>query len=176
MTATVNVDDYIPRLYRAFVAAPRPQKDEVTPHRCWECDEVDERLAPHEAAHVPDEDMTWLGDTLPLLGPPAFRYYLPRFIEFCLAQPESMLDAVINYNLAPTGDLDVGERNRFANFTPSEARVVLEFVEHRANRDDADLDRAYLDKAWEFWATLAGRSDPQGDPQVDHQRDPGKKA
>jgi hypothetical protein len=172
VTAAVNPKDYIPRLYRVFAGAPRPQKEEITPHRCCECAEVTERLAPHEAARVPDEDMLWLGDSLPLLGPAAFRYYLPRFLEFCLTQPPSMLDAVLNYNLAPTGDLDLGERNRFADFTPTEARVVLEFVEYRAKGDDTDLDRAYLDKAREFWATLAERREPQSD----HRRDPQEKA
>ena len=157
----LDLDAYIPRLYRAFTAAPRPREDEITPHRCCECDEVTKRLAPHEAARVPDEDMAWLGDTLPLLGPVAFRFYYPRFIEYCLSEPESMLDAVINYGLAPYGDLDTAERNRFAKFTPSEARVVLEFVEHRAAMPDSEFDRAYLDKAWEFWAALAERADAE---------------
>jgi hypothetical protein len=150
-----DIAGYVERLYRAFSATPRPARDEIAPHRCCECDEVVRRLAPHESDGVPDHDMLWLGDTLPLLGPAAYRYYLPRFIEFCLANPPGMLDAVINYNLAPTGDLDVGDRNRFAAFTPGEARVVLEFVEHRAAEPDLDLDREYLDKAWEFWAALA---------------------
>jgi hypothetical protein len=151
----VDIAGYLERLYRAFAATPRPREDEIAPHRCCECDEVVRRLAPHESARVPDDDMLWLGDTLPLLGPAAYRYYLPRFIEFCLVQPPAMLDAVINYNLAPTGDLDVGDRNRFAAFTPGEARVVLEFVEHRRAEPDLDLDREYLDKAREFWAALA---------------------
>jgi hypothetical protein len=150
-----DVDGYVARLYRAFSEAPRPRADEIAPHRCCECDEVARRLAPHEAARVPDDDMQWLGDTLPLLGPAAYRYYLPRFLEFCLVTPPSMLDAVINYNLAPTGDLDVGERNRFSGFTPVEARVVLEFVEHRASDPDLELDREYLDEARAFWTALA---------------------
>ncbi len=157
------IEDYISRLYRAFSDAPRPAKDEIAPHRCCECGEVTERLAPHEAARVPDDDMLWLGDTLPLLGPAAYRYYLPRFLEFCLTTPPSMLDAVINYNLAPTGDLDVGERNRFSQFTPAEARIVLEFVEHRATEPGADHDREFLDKAWEFWADLAERKGDKED-------------
>jgi hypothetical protein len=153
----VNVSEYVTRLYAAFASAPRPKKAEITPHRCCECDEVNERLGPHEAAFVPDDDMLWLGDTLPLLGPAAFRYYLPRFLEFCLTQPPSMIDAVINYNLAPTGDLDVGERNRFSQFTPAEARVVLEFVEHRFDEPGAELDKEYLEKAHNYWQALAGR-------------------
>jgi hypothetical protein len=99
--------------------------------------------------------MMWLSDTMSLLSQTAFRYYLPRFIEFCLKAPPGMLDAVINYNLAPTGDLDVGERNRFGSFTPAEARVVLEFVEYRVAQPEADSDEAYLMPALDFWTKLA---------------------
>lgn len=159
MKTIADIDSYVARLYRAFSAAPRPQADEIAPHRCCECDEVARRLAPHEAALVPDDDMLWLGDSLPLLGPAAFRYYLPRFIQFCLVKPPSMLDAVIDYNLHPTGDLDVADRNRFSTFQPGEARLVLEFVEHRACDPDLEPDREFLDKAWEFWAALAERAE-----------------
>ena len=84
------------------------------------------RLAPHAVQDVPRDDLLWLGNSaMPLLGPKAFRYYLPRFIEFCLLTPQSSANAVINYNLAPSGDLDVGERNRFAQFNEAERHAVL---------------------------------------------------
>lgn len=150
-----DVDAYVVRLYSAFHDAPRPKRDEIAPHRCCECAEITSRLAPHEARDVPEDDMLWLGDTLPMLGPTAFRYYLPRFIEFCLKAPASMLDAVINYNLAPTGELDVGDRNRFQGFTSVEARAVLEFVEHRVAQPEADFDEAHLMPALDFWTKLA---------------------
>jgi hypothetical protein len=154
-----DIAGYVERLYRAFSATPRPTEDEIAPHRCCECDEVAQRLGPHESSRVPDDDMLWLSDSLPLLGSAAYRYYLPRFIEFCLVKPQGMLDAVINYSLSPTGDLDVGDRNRFATFTPGEARLVLEFVEHRASDPELELDREHLDKAWLFWASLAGQAE-----------------
>jgi hypothetical protein len=79
-TNAVDIDAYIRRLYIAFAEAPRPSEMQITPHRCGECDEVTARLARHESTEVPVEDMHWLGDSLPLLSPKAFRYYLPRFI------------------------------------------------------------------------------------------------
>jgi hypothetical protein len=151
----VDDTDYIERLYQAFADAPRPAPDEITPHRCGECDEVAARLSPHVARAVPHEDMLWLGDSMPLLGPKAFRYYLPRFIEFCLVTPRSNTEALINYNLAPSGSLDVGERNRFAHFADAERRVVLEFVEHRLALPDSEPDRRYLEDALSFWRTDA---------------------
>lgn len=147
----VDSADYIGRLYRAFTSAPRPQLDEITPHRCAECDEVAARLSPHAARAVPCDDMQWLGDSLPLLSPKAFRYYLPRFIEFCLATPQSSTDAVINYNLAPSASLDVGERNRFAHFADAERRAVLEFVQYRLGLPDNEFDQQHLEGALSFW-------------------------
>jgi hypothetical protein len=147
----VDGADYIGRLYEAFAGAPRPRRDEITPHRCAECDEVADRLSPHTARAVPHDDMLWLGDSLPLLSPKAFRYYLPGFIEFCLVTPQSSTEAVINYNLAPSGSLDVGERDRFAQFTDAERRVVLEFVEYRLALPDNEFDEEYLQDALSFW-------------------------
>jgi hypothetical protein len=153
----VDVRDYIERLYKAFAEAPRPTASELTPHRCGECDEVAARLSAHYARDVPYDDMLWLGDSLPLLSPKAFRYYLPRFIEFCLATPNSSLAAVINYNLAPSGDLDVGERNRFFQFSEAERRAVLEFVQYRASLPESAHDRAYLEDAEIFWSVRLTR-------------------
>lgn len=148
----MDTTDYIERLYLAFSQAPRPQPAEIAPHRCCECDEVAARLSPHAARAVPHEDMLWLGDSLPLLGPGAFRYYLPRFIEFALRVPESSAEAVIHYNLAPSGELDVGERNRFSQFSDEERRAVLEFVQYRAALPEYAGDQGFLEEARKFWS------------------------
>ena len=154
----MDVSAYIDRLYAAFAAAPRPKEDEITPHRCPECDEVAARLAPHESREVPDEDMYWLGDSLTLLGPKSFSYYLPRFIAFCLLHRDSSLDALINYNLAPSGPLDEGERDRFSTFSPSEGRAVLEFVNYRLHLDDVGSDTQYLEQAAKHWRATPNTS------------------
>jgi Family of unknown function (DUF6714) len=148
----VDIAYYIERLYGAFADAPRPGPGEITAHRCDECEEVSARLSRYAASDVPHDDMLWLGDSMPLLSPKAFRYYLPRFIEFCLVTPQSSAEATINYNLAPSGDLDVGERNRFAQFNDVERRIVLEFVEYRAGLPECKFDRRYLEDALAFWA------------------------
>jgi hypothetical protein len=151
----VDVCTYIKRLYIAFADAPRPNETEITPHRCGECDEVASRLARHEHDAVPDEDMYWLGDSLPLLSPKAFRYYLPSFVAFCLAHQDSSLDALINYNLAPSATLDIGERDRFAWFAPEERKVIAEFVAYRSSLEGADFDRPFLDEAMRYWSAAS---------------------
>lgn len=151
----MNVRDYIERLYAGFAHAPKPERSEITPHRCGECDEVTARLFPYAARDVPDEDMLWLGDSLPLLSAKAYRFYLPRFIDFTLISPHCSADAVINYNLAPSGDLDTGDRNRFVGFTEGERRLVLEFVEYRASLEEHGYDQLYLESARAFWSHAA---------------------
>jgi hypothetical protein len=148
----VDIGAYIKRLYIAFAEAPRPREMEIAPHRCGECDEVASRLAPHEHDAVPDDDMYWLGDSLPLLSPKAFRYYLPSFVAFSLAHQDSSLEALINYNLAPSAELDVGERDRFAYFSPEERKVIAEFVAYRSSLEGADFDRQHLDQAIQYWS------------------------
>jgi hypothetical protein len=147
----VDVTAFITRLYAAFAEAPRPSKDEITPHRCPECDDVAARLAPHNHADVPDADLYFLGDSLPLLSPKAFRYYLPSYVAFCMTHRDSSLDGLINYSLAPSSALDEGDRNRFVYFSPEERSVIAEFVEHRAGLEEAELDRADLDRATQYW-------------------------
>ena len=147
----MNVSEYVERLFASFAYAPRPARADITPHRCCECDEVADRLSAYTARDVPEDDMHWLGDCLPLLSAKAFRFYLPRFIEFCLRVPNSNVEALINYNLVPSTDLDVGERNRFAGFSDEERRVVLEFVEYRASLPDQIHDGPYLEAASSFW-------------------------
>jgi hypothetical protein len=156
----MDVGEYISRLYGAFGEAPRPNEKEITPHRCGECDEVAARLAPHGHDQVPAEDMYWLGDSLPLLSPKAFRYYLPGFVAFCMTHRESSLDALINYNLAPSRTLDEGERDRFGYFSPAEREVIAEFVDYRSSMDGAEFDRQHLEQAIQYW-----RATPDGTPE-----------
>jgi hypothetical protein len=152
MSESVDQDGQIRALYGAFAAAPKPARDVITPHRCGECDEVASRLAPHEARSVPDEDTFWLGDSLPLLGPEAFRYYLPRFIEFSVTQPHSSLATLILYSFVPSPTLDIGSQDRFALFTHDERQAILAYLRHRVGLPDAEFERDDIDAAMAYWA------------------------
>lgn len=134
-------------IYAAFKSAPKPNRDVITPHRCPECDDIAGRLAPHEAAHVPDAEMHHLGQSLTFLGPEAFRYYLPRFIEFSMAYPDSDAARYIVYNLAPAADLDVGSRNRFLYFSTDERKALRKYIEYLASSQDPYLDEKAVDEA-----------------------------
>jgi hypothetical protein len=141
-------------IYAAFSSAPRPTPDVITPHRCEKCDDLASRLAPYEARQVPDSQMDVVGGDLPLLGPEAFRYYLPRFMEFSLLRRDSDAAAFIIYNLAPDPDLDIGPRNRFLHFTPEERESLRKYIEYRIGIEDPEIDKAIieeLEKALQPW-------------------------
>jgi hypothetical protein len=150
-----DAGDTIRLIYAAFASAPKPRADCITPHRCGECDEVASRLAPHEAQAVPAEDMYWLGDSLPLLAPEAFRHYLPRFLEFTMTHPDCSAEGLILFNLVPSPTLDVGPRDRFTQFTREEAQAVLAFLSYRASLPDAKHERVDIDAAVAFWSRRA---------------------
>jgi hypothetical protein len=99
--------------------------------------------------------MYWLGDSLPLLGPEAFRYYLPRFMEFSFKHPESSAAALVLFNLVPSANLDQGERNRFANFTSEERQAVIAFVRARATLPEAEFERSDIENALSYWSNDA---------------------
>lgn len=136
-------------IYAAFSSAPKPKRDVITPHRCPECDDITARLAPYEAAHVPDSEMQRLGQGLALLGPEAFRHYLPRFIEFSMAYADSDVARYIVYNLVPDADLDVGPRNRFQFFSTAERKALRKFIEHLGSSEDPCLDENAVKRALE---------------------------
>ncbi len=75
-------EKFIEEMYKVFENTPKPVKDDMTPHRCIECDEVRDQLSEYEKREIPDKLVNYHGDALPLLSPNALHYYLPRYMEF----------------------------------------------------------------------------------------------
>lgn len=48
-------EDFIERMYKVFSDAEKPTLDEMTPHRCCECDEVRDQLHAYDKRDVPDK-------------------------------------------------------------------------------------------------------------------------
>lgn len=51
-------EEFIEKMYRVFSVAEKPGIDEMTPHRCLECDEVRDQLHPYDQREIPD-DLPW---------------------------------------------------------------------------------------------------------------------
>jgi hypothetical protein len=139
-------------LYSAFSQAPRPKREEITPHKCLECDEVACALAPYEAAAVPSEALDRVCYELSLFGPQAFRYYFPRFVEHSLKNPPSILAERLGLNLRRASELDTGDRDRIKDFTVPALRTLLWYVTRRLELNDPDDDRDELHRALAYWS------------------------
>lgn len=142
----------IPRIYATFSAAPRPVRDEIAPHRCGECDEVRDRLARYESRCVPISEMEWLADSLPLLGPTALRYYLPRYLEFSITHRSSVVCELVLYHLADEHPNEDYWRARYGVFSAAERDVILEYLRYRSTWPDSEWEREWLERGIKFWS------------------------
>ena len=86
-------------LFAAFSSAPRPAAEEITSHRCCECDRVRDDFARYSVREVPDDVLSYHGDSIPLLTPKAFRYFMPRYIQFTFEHPDTNATDNLLFNL-----------------------------------------------------------------------------
>jgi hypothetical protein len=143
--------ELIARLYDAFSAAPRPDRDEVTTHRCWECDEVRDRLAPHIVHAVPLHDMEWVSDCLSLLSSKALRYYLPRYFEISIRRRLSNARDSVLFHLTAEDPQEAYWKERYGAFSRPERQAIVDYLRYRCTCEDAELDRDLLARGLEYW-------------------------
>ena len=137
-------------IYAAFSAATRPSSREIPDHDPdgdQEREQIRDLLAPHAAREVPGEILGRhpLYTMCPLLSAASYRYYMPRFIEYCLEEPNSMLSGSLLFSLAYTHD------QRDSAFSAEERGVVREYLEHLAGQPGAQLDAEDIAAAREKW-------------------------
>lgn len=155
--AQVDEASLIHRIYAAFSAAPRPARDEIAPHRCWECDGVRDRLARHEARCVPISEMEWLGDCLPLLGSKALRYYLPRYLELSITHRSSVACELVLYHLAHEHPNEAYWRERYGVFSAAEREVILEYLRYRSTWPGSEWEREWIERGIQIWSPAGSR-------------------
>ncbi len=126
--------------------------DAITPHRCEECDEVRDRLSRHEPRRVPESDMKWLGDSLPLLSPEALRYYLPRYLEFSITHRDSNACEFVLYHLSSEHPEEEYWAERYAVFSQEERDALVEYLRYRSGWAGAELEQAWVLRAIRFWS------------------------
>jgi hypothetical protein len=143
-------EEFIEKMYSAFSNAEKPAIDEMTPHRCIECDEVRDQIHTFDKREVPDHLLHYHGDALPLLSPKALRYYFPRYIEFgLLNQDENAFDNCL-YHLAPK-ETDDYWRERVSIFSSEEKKSLRTYLLMRRDMEDAEFDEEYIVKGLETW-------------------------
>ncbi len=142
--------EFIEKMYQTFSSAEKPRIDEVTPHRCMECDEVRDQLHPYDQRNIPDKLLIYHGDALPLLSPKALRYYFPRYIEFGLLNQDCNAFDNCLYQLAPH-EMDEYWQERIAVFNTEEKAIFREYLELRRTLQYEDLDEEYISKGLTIW-------------------------
>ena len=141
----------IDTVYVAFDAAPRPAADEITSHRCCECDRVRDDLARFRARDVPDDVLSYHGDSIPLLTPKAFRYFLPRYIQFTCDHPGENATEILLFNLSPEVPSSEFWSGRCDDFSDPERESILRYLAYRKTWRDAYLDAGEIERAIRFW-------------------------
>ena len=139
----------------AFADAPRPAREEIALHRCGECERVRSDFSGYAVADVPDEVMIYHSDSIPLLSPAAYRYYLPRYVRLTCERPDTNATDFLLFNLCPDDPGSEFWSGRCDAFTRRECEAIVSYLRHRQTWPDADADSEWLEPAIEFWRGLA---------------------
>lgn len=155
MSHSKNKIQFIDQVYLAFRDARQPLDDEITLHRCIECDDIRDTFKPYSVQNVPDGKVEWLAHSLCFLSPIALRYYLPRCIEFDISNPNSWVgDSVIAF-LSTRNASDPNWIERHNEFSQNERRIVAEYLEILQARINTNIDDKELTTALEIWESKA---------------------
>jgi hypothetical protein len=128
----------------AFASVPKPSHEEIAPHRCMECDELAEDLAPFEAATIPDAEFQKHVWDIPLLSADAKRYYLPAWLIRCLEVDGPWLpDEASAVLYALSGDLRWEPTSPYSREQWQAIQAWLDYVERFADSIDVEnLEKA----------------------------------
>ena len=141
----------IPSFIEAFQHAPRPTPEEITPHRCCECDRVRDDFAPYSVDDVPDEVVEYHYDSIPLMSPKAFRYYLPRYVRFTCEHPASNVTDTLLFNLSPDNPTSEFWSGRTDLFTLEERRAIIDYLSYRRTWPGGDVDEKWIRPGLDYW-------------------------
>jgi hypothetical protein len=107
---------------QAFSDAPSPSESDYVLHVCPECAEVERAFRGRSWRELPAGTILERKDALPLLAPPALRFYLPAFVLLAIERyeeadtiPDSILSTV---------------RRGAADFSEAELHVLRRFAEY----------------------------------------------
>ena len=104
---------------------------------------------------MPDVQLRTNTDAIPLLSPIAFRYYLPRYVEFSIVHKNTnshLVDSVL-YSLSKDKPSEPYWVARYSVFTPPERRAISDYIATRRTWPDTEFYIKYFDLADAIWGT-----------------------
>ena len=138
----------------AFKEAPRPAREEITNHRCCECDRIRDDFAQYSVTDVPESVIEYHQDSIPLLSPKAFRYFLPRYVQVSCENRESDVTDMLLFNLSPDDPDSEFWSCRCDDFTESEKQAIINYLTYRKSWPDAVVDNRWIEPGMVYWANM----------------------
>lgn len=126
MAATAG--DLMQRIVEAFTQTPYPGDGRIALHQCEECEGIRQDFRGQSPTTLRRDVIEHHFDSLPMLSPDAFHYFIPAYMRYAIDHPDSNVARFAEYSLAPT-DYDDFWRERFLLFTPSQKDAVIAFLE-----------------------------------------------
>jgi hypothetical protein len=138
----------------AFAQAPRPPREAIAPHDCEECEGVRRDFAKYSVAEMPDDVVEHHADSIPLLGPAAFRHYLPRYVRLTCEKPSTNVRDFLLFGLSPDDPSSAFWSGRFDAYTRGECEAVVSYLEHRRTWPEGGLEEEWIAPALAYWRRL----------------------
>ncbi|MFO0575607.1 MAG: PASTA domain-containing protein [Polyangia bacterium] len=143
-------------IVEAFADAAAPGEEDIAPHGCGECQRVRDDLKGHHWQALPDDILEYHHDSLPLLGPRAFCFFLPAYLLAALKESDPWgFDSIVIFNLTPPETLDREEISwfleRVQGFSSAQIASIFSFLHYLQEGDDevcADRARYALERYW----------------------------
>lgn len=153
-------------IIETFADATAPEEKDIAPHGCEECQRIRNDLKGQHWQTLPDDILEYHYDSLPLLGPRAFCFFLPAYLLAALKEPDPWeFDSTVIFNLTPPETLNLEVvtwfLDRVQKFSSAQIASIFSFLHHVQDESDeicADSARYALDRYWD----AAAQGNPPG--------------
>lgn len=146
----IRMDQLVDRIATAFETNAAPP-DRIVVHECLECEEVSRDFAGQRWTELSWDVLESHHDSIPLLSPEAFAYYLPAYLTAAVKDRARFGDVVL-YNLAPTADAWSARRRAACQYSGEQLQLILDVAEAIAREDLQYFDR-FMRRARAYWAS-----------------------
>lgn len=139
----------------AFKNNARLADQELTNHRCEECDQIRIDFENLEWSSVADSLVEENVDALSLFTAKAYRYYFPSFLLYCLKKFDPY-DTVLQFvllSLCPSSEFDnkAWLNKRKSLFTVEQRGAVIAFLELILSESAMRINHGTASEGLQFW-------------------------
>ena len=143
------------RILKTFPKIPPPGFDEITDHRCDECNDVRDVFFGIKWWEADDD---FIGDNFgnhPLFTHKSYHYYLPAFLIQSLRRFKTYNDVVrfVIYSLSPSDRIDKTAfmKDRKSFFSEEQRDVIVSYLEIVLGDEEMKVHHSDAKKALQYW-------------------------